>query len=225
MTFSGFPTKVKFTPVPNPFFNELLEQIDSLSELKCTMRIIWLLSQKNGSSKFVTFRELQNDEILYKSFTQSGKDPLSALNQGLKMALQRETILVKTNPDNENDKIYILNKQDDRSTHEVIFNEQTEEYSNHITSFKSNELRPNIFVLYENNIGMLNPIISQELKDAEELYPQNWIEDAFKEAVINNKRSWKYILAILNRWNQEGKSDGRSFRYPEENSFQRYPSR
>ena len=50
MTFSGFPTKVKFTPVPNPFFNELLEQIDSLSELKCTMRIIWLLSQKNGSS-------------------------------------------------------------------------------------------------------------------------------------------------------------------------------
>ena len=225
MTFPGFPAKVKFTPVPNPFFNELLEQIDSLSELKCTMRIIWLLSQRNSSSKFVTFQELQNDEILCKSFIQAGENPLSELNQGLKMALQRGTILVKTNRHNENDKIYMLNKQDDISTHEVIFDEQSEEYANYPTSFKSNELRPNIFVLYEDNIGMLSPIIAQELKDAEELYPQNWIEDAFKEAVINNKRSWKYILAILNRWNQEGKSDGGSFRYPKENSFQRYPSR
>ncbi|MBI2976543.1 MAG: primosomal replication protein N, partial [Chloroflexi bacterium] len=36
--FSGFPSsKVRSTPVPNPFFSELLPQIDHLGELKVTL--------------------------------------------------------------------------------------------------------------------------------------------------------------------------------------------
>ncbi len=67
----------------------------------------------------------------------------------------------------------------------------------------------NIFTLYENNIGMLNPLISEELKEAEKVYPAAWVEDAFKEAVTLNKRSWRYIEAILKRWAVEGKNDGK----------------
>jgi DnaD/phage-associated family protein len=67
--------------------------------------------------------------------------------------------------------------------------------------------RPNIFTLYEQNIGMLTPLIAEQLRDAEQTYPAAWIEDAFREAVSLNKRSWKYIHAILERWRTEGKDE------------------
>ena len=65
--------------------------------------------------------------------------------------------------------------------------------------------RPNIFVLYEQNIGLLTPMIASQLEDAADHYPAEWIEAAFSEAVQRNKRNWKYINAILRRWETEGR--------------------
>lgn len=65
--------------------------------------------------------------------------------------------------------------------------------------------RPNIFILYEQNIGLLSPLIADELKEAAEQYPIEWIEAAFREAVLHNKRKWSYIRAILRRWETEGR--------------------
>jgi DNA replication protein len=65
--------------------------------------------------------------------------------------------------------------------------------------------RPNIFVLYEQNIGLLSPLIAEELRDAADHYPPEWIEAAFREAVMQNKRSWKYISAILRNKETEGR--------------------
>lgn len=65
--------------------------------------------------------------------------------------------------------------------------------------------RPNIFVLYEQNIGLLTPMIASQLEDAADHYPADWIEAAFSEAVQRNKRNWKYINAILRRWETEGR--------------------
>jgi DnaD/phage-associated family protein len=65
--------------------------------------------------------------------------------------------------------------------------------------------RPNIFVLYEQNIGLLSPLLADELKDAADHYPVEWIEAAFREAVQHNKRKWSYIRAILRRWETEGR--------------------
>src|SRR5579872_6957231 len=65
--------------------------------------------------------------------------------------------------------------------------------------------RPNIFILYEQNIGLLSPLIADELRDAADSYPAEWIETAFREAVLHNKRKWTYIRAILRRWETEGR--------------------
>jgi DNA replication protein len=65
--------------------------------------------------------------------------------------------------------------------------------------------RPNIFVLYEQNIGLLSPLIADQLRDAADQYPPEWIEAAFREAVQHNKRKWSYISAILRRWETEGR--------------------
>lgn len=68
---------------------------------------------------------------------------------------------------------------------------------------------PDIFKLYENNIGALTPMISEKLKDAEKEYPMDWIRDAMQIAVENNKRRWNYCESILKRWQAEGKDDGK----------------
>lgn len=78
-------------------------------------------------------------------------------------------------------------------------------YNNTIRPMHIEVERPNIFVLYEQNIGLLSPMIADELKDAADHYPQDWIEAAFREAVEQNKRKWSYIRAILRRWETEGR--------------------
>ena len=62
---------------------------------------------------------------------------------------------------------------------------------------------------------MISPMIADELKEAEEAYPQAWIEDAIREAVGNNKRSWRYVARILERWEREGRSNGGPGRHSE----------
>jgi len=70
------------------------------------------------------------------------------------------------------------------------------------------DAQPNIFSLYEENIGTLTPMLADELRDAEALYPWPWVEAAFREAVENNRRSWRYISNILEQWRTKGRSYG-----------------
>jgi DNA replication protein len=68
--------------------------------------------------------------------------------------------------------------------------------------------RPGIFELYEQNIGVITPLLAEQLGEAERVYPAAWIEEAFTEAVNYNKRNWKYIRRILENWAARGRSDG-----------------
>ena len=67
--------------------------------------------------------------------------------------------------------------------------------------------RPNIFRRYEQNIGLLTPLIADQIVNAMERYPQDWIEDAIAEAVDYNRRSWRYIQRILDAWSTNGRGD------------------
>ena len=46
-----------------------------------------------------------------------------------------------------------------------------------------------LFRLYEQNIGLLTPIIAEQLVRALERYPREWIEDAIGESVAYNRRN------------------------------------
>ena len=65
--------------------------------------------------------------------------------------------------------------------------------------------RPDIYSLYEQNIGPLTPILSERLREAAKLYPPAWVEDAFAEAVNYNRRSWAYVARILENWAADGR--------------------
>jgi len=72
------------------------------------------------------------------------------------------------------------------------------------TEQNNNTSRPVIFLLYEQAIGPLTGLISEELQEAEKEYPPDWIEDAFRETARQNKHSWKYTQAILKSWKSNG---------------------
>lgn len=60
------------------------------------------------------------------------------------------------------------------------------------------------FKLYEENIGMIMPLIADELKDICHEYPLEWFKAALFEACANQARNLKYIRRILERWKTEG---------------------
>lgn len=73
--------------------------------------------------------------------------------------------------------------------------------------------------IYQQNIGMLSPFIGQELDELCTTYEIHWIEEATKEAVRMNRRSLKYIAAILERWGRDG------YKAPMPTKFEGLPGR
>ncbi|MDD5288040.1 MAG: DnaD domain protein [Dehalococcoidales bacterium] len=213
--FKGFPARMEFTPVPNVFLSNLLPEITDIAELKVTLHLFRLLYFKKGYPKFVTFNELAGDISLINSIKETGKQTEATLHHALELATQRKTILHITVEDGSSEDIYLLNTE---TNIEVITKIQNGEIhlsgleTKHVSPEVITEKQPNIFTLYEENIGLLTPMIAEQLKVAENDYPEQWIKDAIKEAVNAGKRNWRYISAILERWATEGKSDGTHLR-------------
>ena len=209
---TGFPARMKFTPIPNYFFSTLLSQISDIYELKTTIHILGALYQKKGFPQFVTLSELLTSKSLMNGLSGAAKPPDQILRSALDISTRRGTLLhLILDREGIAEDIYLLNTEPNRQISGKI---QSGELS--LPGLKAAgresyvELTEpsDIFTLYEQNIGMLTPIIAEELTDAEKLYPVSWIMDAIKEAVARNKRNWKYIVAILERWAAEGRSDG-----------------
>ncbi len=209
--FSGFPAgKVRFTPLPNLFFSKLLPAIDDLAELKVTLHIFWLLHQKKGYPRYVSWRELEADGVLVGGFRGMGQEPEECLRQALERAVARGTLLhVTAQQEDERDDWYFMNTDAGRRAVEKIRRGELELDAVVSPSEVRLEVeRPNIFVLYEQNIGLLTPLIVEELRDAEKTYPADWIEEAFRIAVEHNVRRWRYVCSVLERWAVEGKDSG-----------------
>lgn len=206
--FKGFPAgELRFTAVPDLFFARLLPQIDSLAELKVTLHFMWVHYRE--AKQAISKNELLTDETLVQSLALINEDVELALSQGLNRAVERGTLLyVQIENDDGLHDLYFLNSERGRQAHAKV-----EEGELGVVAVSGLEIappakRPNIFELYEDNIGLISPILADELKDAEMTYPQEWIEDAFKIAVENNVRKWSYIRAILERMATAGRDDG-----------------
>jgi DnaD/phage-associated family protein len=66
------------------------------------------------------------------------------------------------------------------------------------------EKPPDIFQVYQQNIGALTPMIAEALREAESSDGPAWVCAAIEEAVRNNHRAWSYCEAILRRWRRDG---------------------
>jgi DNA replication protein len=215
--FSGFPAgKHPYTPIPNLFFLELLPQIDHLGELKVTLHVLWALAQKVEAHRYISAEELAADSRLTAGLSMpgdmGGDMAGEVLSEALERAVARRTLLRATTGQGpeRRDWYFVNSERGRRAVDELLAGKWTPAEPEQPVRVEAQ--RPNIFVLYEQNIGALTPLLAEELMEAEDTYPESWIEDAVREAVELNKRSWRYVQRILERWATEGKDDETSRR-------------
>jgi len=210
--FPGFPNgRLRFTPVPDVFFSELLPAIDSLSELKVTLHCLWRLHHCGREPRYLCLSELRADSVLLASLDQDPARAQELLGQALAQAVTRGTLL-RLEEEKGQEAWFFLNSQQGRQGFEQAMRGEIRlEGSTPGASPRLARPRPNIYTLYEQSIGLLQPLIADQLRDAEATYPPEWIEEAFQIAVENNRRAWAYVRSILERWAREGK-DGERLR-------------
>ena len=195
--FKGFPEgKVHLTPIPEPFFEQLLPRINHLGELRLTLYAFWRLDHVEGVFRYLVRADFLQDENFMHSLGKTHAQAEAALDDALQRVVARGTLL-------EYQSCYFLNSPKGRAAIRAIESGQWKPG----LQAPANPIQepPNIFRLYEENIGPLTPLLGEALAEAEDTYPADWIEDAIRIAVEKNKRNWRYVEAILARWQREGR--------------------
>jgi len=191
--FKGFGENETFTGIPDVFFQKILNEIEDPAELKVTLYALWRIAHIEGA-----FHALCPTDFEAQALGLTAE----AVTAGLEKAVQRGSLL---KAEHEADVFYFLNSPRGRAAAEA-FRQGDWRASARISSTPPVE-RPNIYKLYEENIGPLTAMIADKLKDAEETYSQEWLADAIERSVAQNVRKWNYIEAILKRWKEEGRAE------------------
>lgn len=207
-SFSGFPhgTYHKL-PLPPTFLARLLPLIDDLAELKLTLFCFWALAQRpKAHAPLLRWQHFRQNEPLMQGIAPAGGDRDAALRDALARAVARGTLLQATvTLAGGEETLYLVNTPKGRTLHAQLLKGAWQPRNDELLLEILPE-RPSIYALYEDNIGALTPSIADMLRDAERDYSAAWIEEAIREAILNNKRSWRYIQAILDRWKKEGRA-------------------
>jgi DNA replication protein len=216
--FPGFSAgKTAMIDIPEPFFTELLPQIDNLAELKITLYALWFFNHQEGSIRYIREADFSSDAGLLNGLDANHDAARKLLADGLERAVQRNT-LVKAETGTQ--AIYFLNSPRGRAAITALEAGKWSPDEIYPAPVNLEVERPNAFQLYEQNIGPLTPLIADTLREAMETYRPQWIEEAIQIAVEKNVRNWRYIEAILDSWQKEGR-DGTS-RQGAESSRKKY---
>ena len=181
MTFKGFPRSVRYLPVPAPMFGPLLEQIKDASGFIITLRIIWMLQQKKGRLRYVSSEEVFGDKILSNALGSK-----EAIQNSINMVV-KGGILLQIRRENASD-AFMLNSESYRETASDI-GSIYESNDQPADPWEIENTPREIYSLYEQNIGILTPIMSEKLTEAESKYPAERIKEAVGIAVEQNRRS------------------------------------
>jgi DnaD/phage-associated family protein len=214
-SFTGFPPSAEGTIIPNLFFSRVLPEMDSTAELVVSGYFFFAQGLAHGRRpRFVTQRELAADATLVRSLAKlCGGDGQEALRSGLESAVRRGTLArARVKGGEPGEWAYVVNTPANRRALE-----EAGGVGAGIEPLPPAEVRPgpDIFSLYEENIGPITPLAAEQLAEAEAGYPAEWIREAFREAVSLNKRNWRYISSILRRWQSEGPDYEKPERDPE----------
>jgi DNA replication protein len=213
--FPGFPEgRQRMTPVPEVFFRELLPAIDDMGELKLSLYALYALARREGTLRFLTRQQVAQDARLMLALGASGTQEDAALDDALARAVARGT-LVSASAGEGGPTLYFLNTERGRAAAGGLASGAWAPAPEDLLGPIDLPERPNIYRLYEQNIGPLTPMIADHLRDAERSYPAPWVEEAMRIAVANNVRKWSYVQAILNDWQAKGRDEREDLRNTE----------
>ncbi|ADJ25942.1 primosome, DnaD subunit [Dehalogenimonas lykanthroporepellens BL-DC-9] len=208
-----YPDRLEFFGIPKYFLSVVMPEIDDINELKATILFFQLYYSKKTARRYVTDYELT-------SFKELGLT-LEQVRTVMGRSSTSKHIIKIHRPNNA--EIYILNDKEGQTTaqyilqHKILIPNVEESQALGGSPIEDDFEIASVFHLYEENIGLLTPIIADEIKTALTLYPVSWIKEAISESAKMNKRNWRYISKILDNWLSQGKNDGT---YREDNKEQ-----
>lgn len=203
MTFTGFSTDDPIK-LPRELFTEVLPAITQPAELKVTLHFFYLLRSSRRRPRMVEWSDFRADADLARSLRAIAplRPAEDVLIEGIEAAVRRGTLLHAAVPEGPRvGNWYLANTDRNR----VWIARMVEGDIAWLPVPQMPAARPTIFALYEQNIGVITPMIAEELKEVQEIYPAVWLEDAMREAVRSNKRAWRYIRTVLDRWARDGR--------------------
>ena len=206
-----FKTGQKMIPVPAQLFTEILPRLHNESQLRATLYTWYAIASRGSGQRYAYLSQLLTDPVLLSWFTHLGGK--NGILHGLDLSC-REGIFLQLQID-EDDKILAPNdesgarlisnlKADMKS--ELVAHRNQSRGSNPRTDYEKAAVST-VIEKYENEIGILTPVIADMIAIAEQAYPTTWILEALDIAAQSNARSWKYVTAILARWKNEGKNN------------------
>ena len=165
---------------------------------------------------------MQAEAPLYAALG-DGEEAHGRARKGLEAAVARGSLLrLDIEHEGREEAVFFLNAPSDRRAVEQIRDGRIDLGRVLPEPRQAPELhKGSIFQIYEENIGPISPLVAEELKEAEELYPLEWLIEAMREAAMLNKRSWRYVEAILKRWATEGRTREKTGRDPGEGNSAR----
>lgn len=199
--------------IPHPFLEDVVPDINSMLELQVSLAMFRIVEEREGEETPVAERTILRDAALRRAIRRDGiaTDPDERILQGLELAVGRGTLVrFIASRGAQKSWWYYLNTPVNRATIESM---ERGALPPPAIIWEGNSAPaismdpPNAFRLYEQNIGPLTPLIADQISRAVADYPGNWIEDAISEAVNYNRRSWRYILRILENWQATGRRE------------------
>jgi len=201
-SFGGFQEdNLDLVGLPETFFTQLLPVLDSFAELRLLLYFFWHIEQQQGSLRYLKLIDLSSDPALVNMIGNE-TNLLETLNQ-----LLSRNILLAVSPPGSEEKLFFINGPQGRAAVQTIEEGEWHPGQGERKAIQLTKQQPNIFELYEENIGLITPMLAEILKEDEKHYPNTWIKEAIEIAVTRNVHNWKYVQAILERWQKEGRGD------------------
>jgi|TARA_B100001750_G_scaffold248304_1_gene278181 DnaD/phage-associated family protein len=180
-----------------------IKRINDLDTLKCMLRILDIVAKANDAMTIPIQQKTLLKDALLLNYLGKPNEIMKALQNALQLGLLSQHV------DSDDEIEYTLIYSDT-----VNYNQNQSRTANDHNRYDKNTLAStSIFKIYEENIGLVTPLVAESLAEAEKRYSSQWIVEAFKLATTRNKRSWAYISRILERWFIEGKTYGDSRKY------------
>lgn len=214
----GVPRGARVTPVPDLFFSRVLPAIEDPVALEVALVTLWRIHRRpSGTPPALAESELAIDGTLARGLTALGvgeAERWPRVSAAVDQLAELGFLLTAGEPGR---RWVLLNDPGGRAALARIQAAPALSVSAALAASPpaASAARPNIFALYEDTIGLVTPMLVDELREAEAEYPPAWLERAFRAAADNNARRWNYVRAILERWARDGVDDEGHRRDPE----------
>jgi DnaD/phage-associated family protein len=199
--------------IPEEFFERVLPRVRDVAELKVLLSVYRHSADDSANAPFVAEDAIYGDASLLEGLRLQGSTlpPFEDVRRGIDLALAHEALVRFWAGDDEGGESWLVPASpENRLRLAAVQRGERAAPAREPGTRRPVRIeleRPNVFRLYEQNIGLVTPIIADQLIEAIEIYPEQWLEEAITESVSYNRRSWRYVQRILERWVTEGRGD------------------